>query len=306
MTSSDKIDIEGIVFEAGNAVMPSSSPHESGAYDYRLELEEFHRQRVAEYFEQHTDPLFLPQERLLAKPKGQRRKEWEEFGDPRCFEGHYRLKANLDSFLRESPSWSQKRLADEMGTDEGTVSKWIGGKLYLSDRKLVEIAKLTGLSIPYLLDLHHVEMSIEYILDKGEYDRGSEHRPPASGNAYGPHEVDGFVDDMYHIRYDLDEELIAMSPESVFEQAASFQNQGWLDDGDYSEESRKLRSWVVWNLLGDARNPWHLESELHKSLLDLSDHFDDEGFFEGPNKVRMEAFESLASIHHSSSNLNKL
>lgn len=87
------------------------------------------------------------------KPKRKREQEWQKHGDPRCYEGHYRAKSNLSRWLRETHGWNQKKLAERIGTDESTVSKWLAGARYLSDENLVLIALETHVSLPFLLDL---------------------------------------------------------------------------------------------------------------------------------------------------------
>ncbi len=81
------------------------------------------------------------------------RSEWFLHGDPRCSESHYRPKRNLSEWIRDSHDWTQKRLAEKVGTDASTLSKWLTGTRYLTDASLVKIALATHLSLPFILDL---------------------------------------------------------------------------------------------------------------------------------------------------------
>ena len=81
------------------------------------------------------------------------RSEWELYGDPRCSKGHYRPKRNLSRWIRDSSDWNQRLLAEKVGTDASTLSKWLAGTRYLTDGNLVRIALAAHLSIPFILDM---------------------------------------------------------------------------------------------------------------------------------------------------------
>lgn len=271
-------------------------------------LEEEHRKRVERYFETHADPLFLPPERRKSATSKGRRPEWLEYGDPRCFEGHYIPKKNLESFLQSSPLWSQRRLADEVGTDAGTVSKWLSGKKYLSDRKLVKVAHATGLSLPYLLDLTHVWTDIDALDESFGYVDEDEDNYRL-GNPYAPHEIDGFADDALQLRYLLTGEVSQGDGKALYEQVAEIEASEWYNDEDISVSELpdyfEMRPWIAWHLIGDARDPMHLESELHKYLMELPDEYDEDGFFLAANQTRLDAYEALAATLHNSANMNR-
>ena len=217
-----------------------------------------------------------------------REPEWLEFGDPRCAKGHYRPKNNLDKWLKTADGWSQKRLAKEMGTDEGTVSKWINGKLYLTDRKLVKIARITGLSLPYLLDMCHqgnpaddeIELdALDYseledeqdeYLEKHGYSRFVDSDIPEWqwGVPYGPHEVDNFAMEL------------ASEQETLWSERWRSERRGLPsrnDDQDAFIEALNTEwdpkehytVYTYLHFLGDIRDPWHLADELHKDLMSL-------------------------------------
>ena len=272
--------------------------------------EAFHRKMVVDYFESHTDPLYLPPERRQAKKDGRRRSEWEEFGDPRVFVGHFRPKLNLGKFLQANPSWSQRRLAEEMGTDVGTVSNWISGRRYMSDRKLVQAAHVTGLSIPYLLDLRHVYFNIDVLVQDYEFVKGKEDDHLELGKAYAPHEVTGFADDLYSLRYQLEELVNEDNRESVFAEALATQAEEWYnEDGEFIEDMYEkhdgMQAWKTWYLYGDARDPRHLHEELHAYVLALPDEYNEDGFFLAPHKIKTEALDCLADVLQSSANMDR-
>lgn len=83
--------------------------------------------------------------------------EWERCGDPRCSKGHYRPKSNLARWIRDNHDWSQKLLAEKVGTDASTLSKWLAGTRYLGDANLIKIALAAHVSIPFILDLRQYE-----------------------------------------------------------------------------------------------------------------------------------------------------
>ena len=87
------------------------------------------------------------------QPKRQKKSEWEKHGDPRCHGGHYRPKENLSRYLHDDGKWSRKLLAEKLGTDVSTLSKWISGTRYLTDANLVRIALALHVSAAFLLDL---------------------------------------------------------------------------------------------------------------------------------------------------------
>ena len=271
-------------------------------------IEEDHRKRVEQYFETFDDPLFLPPERRKRKVSKRRKPEWQEFGDPRCFEGRYIPKKNLEGFLQSNPSWSQKRLADEVGTDAGTVSKWLSGKKYLSDRKLVQVAHVTGLSLAYLLDLTHVWTDVD-ALEEGfgySYEGEDIYR---LGDPYAPHEIDGFAGDSLQLRYEITGEVGRGGGKALCEQVLEIEKSEWYNDDDIAESDLpdylEMRPWIVWHLRGDARDPMHLESELNKYLMDLPDEYDEDGYFLAANQTSLDAYEALATTLHNSANLNK-
>ena len=78
-------------------------------------------------------------------------------GDPRCSKGHYRPKRNLSRWIHDSSDWSQRLLAEKVGTDSTTLSKWLKGTRYLTDTNLVRIALTAHLSIPFVLDMSKAE-----------------------------------------------------------------------------------------------------------------------------------------------------
>lgn len=299
-------DVGDSVFHDAN-----EAPHVSHKYtDEEIQriIEEEDRKRVERYFETHPDPLYLPPERRKKNPSKGRRPEWHEYGDPRCYEGHYIPKKNLERFLQAGQNWSQKRLADEVGTDAGTVSKWLSGKRYLSDNRLVQIAHVTGLSLPYLLDLTHVLTDID-ALDEGfgySYEGEEAYR---LGDPYAPHEIDGFADDALQLRYMLNDEVAQGGGKALYEQVLEIEESEEYNDKDITESDLpdyfEMRPWIVWHLRGDARNPMHLESELHKYLMELPDEYDEEGYFLAANQTRLDAYEALATTLHNSANMNK-
>ena len=217
--------------------------------------------------------------------RGRRKPEWLEFGDPRCTEGHFRPKNNLGTWLKVTEGWSQKRLADEMNTDEATVSKWIGGKLYLTDRTLVRIARFTGLSIPFLLDMQHcgdpaeedyaldeldyIELSDEDVtfLENHEYIPGE--RPCGSWGAdYGPYETNGFASDLageretlWSERWRAERRGLPSREDDPVEFAIALDTE-WV----YKE---RLVIYEYLHMVGDIRDPWHLEKALHDDIMSL-------------------------------------
>ena len=88
-----------------------------------------------------------------SRQKHQKKSEWEKYGDPRCHEGHFRPKKNLGRYLRDDNNLSQKMLAEKLGTDGSTLSKWISGSRYLNDTNLVRIALTLHVSIAFILDM---------------------------------------------------------------------------------------------------------------------------------------------------------
>lgn len=211
--------------------------------------------------------------------------EWLEFGDPRCAEGHFRPKRNLDTWLRQTDGWSQKKLAEVMGTDEGSVSKWISGKKYLTDKALAKVARFTGLSVAYLLDLQHcgdpaeddyeldaldyTELSDEDIAFLEEHEYVPEDKPlGAWGIDYGPHETRGFAEDL------------AGESESLWSERWRSERRGLPSrDEDPAAFAKALET--EWNydehpviyeylhMVGDIRDPWHLEKALHDDIMSL-------------------------------------
>lgn len=219
------------------------------------------------------------------KQSTRRKPEWLEFGDPRCFEGHFRPKNNLGGWLKATEGWSQKRLADAMATDEATVSKWINGKVYLSDRKLVKVARVTGLSIPYLLDMQHctnpaeeeyeldaldyVELSEEDVAFLEELEYVPDDRPIGTWGAnYAPYETRGFAGDLAGESESLWSERWRSERRGLpnrEEEPAAFA-EALETDWNYDEHP------VIYDYLhmaGDIRDPWHLESALHGDIMSL-------------------------------------
>ncbi len=221
------------------------------------------------------------------KKTKKRMPEWLEYGDPRTAEGHFRPKRNLDEWLKQTEGWSQKRLAAEMETDEGTVSKWINGKVYLSDRKLVKIARVTGLSIPFLLDMQHCggqDFDEDDELDSYDYweldededdplgswpDREEEDSPEwVWGRNYGPHEVEGFASDLLGEMETLWSERWRSERRGLPSRDDEYDEFVKALEVDWDPE-KKYTVYTYLHFVGDIRDPWHLEEELHKGLMDL-------------------------------------
>lgn len=123
-----------------------------------------------------------------------------------------------------------------------------------------------------------------------------------------PHEVTGFADDLYSLRYQLEEYVNESNWESVFAEALAIQEEWYGEDGEFIDDVYKehdhMQAWKTWYLYGDARDPRHLHEELHAYVLALPDEYDEDRFFIEPNRMKTEALDSLASILHLSANMD--
>ena len=64
-----------------------------------------------------------------------------------------RPKRNLKEAVTSRYPYTQRDLADLLGVNEGEVSKWIHGKAYMPDKRVIETSVIMGVNPLFLLDI---------------------------------------------------------------------------------------------------------------------------------------------------------
>lgn len=88
----------------------------------------------------------------MERDERQSRSEWALYGDPRNERGSYRPLPALRAIIRER-GLTESEFAQLMGASKVTVSKWIAGKAYMKNRRVIAAAAILGANPCDILDV---------------------------------------------------------------------------------------------------------------------------------------------------------